>query len=179
MIVLAFAFVPILSAPVVCVSNVSVLVAVIVVPPKIRLPFIRVLPVKVVEARVDEPVEIKVPILLVLALVVEAFSVVKLAVVPNSVATVPETAFKVEAKKLLKTFKLVIDEVAATSEFVFRLVVVAFVIVPLVAVTELPESPGAVNIPVTARLVIVALVKVALPAFSADATNSAKTALLE
>jgi hypothetical protein len=101
--------------------------------------------------------------LVVEAFVVDAFSVAKLAVVPHRVVIVPDTA----------------EKIFETKFEIFALVEVELVIVPLVAVIDAPESPGAEKIPVTAKFVIVALVNVAFPALSAEATNSANTALLE
>ena len=88
----------------------------------------------------------------VVALVVEAFRVAKLAVVPNSVPIVAEVKLAIEAKRVDNTFRLVIDEVAAIREFVLMLVEVELVIVPLVAVREV-----GLRVEIE-RLVIVALV---------------------
>jgi hypothetical protein len=73
--------------------------------------------------------------LLVEALVVEAFKVKKLPVVPQSVVMVALTAFKIFANKFVRTFKLVIEDVAATNKFVLKLVEVELVIVELVVFT--------------------------------------------
>ncbi len=53
-------------------------------------------------------------------------------VVDQRVTIVPVTAFSTLVNRLVSTFKLVIVEVAETSELVFRLVVVALVNVALV-----------------------------------------------
>jgi hypothetical protein len=58
-------------------------------------------------------------------------SVAKFPVVPNSVPIVAEAKLAREAKRVERMFRLVIDEVAATSELVLRFVEVELVIVPL------------------------------------------------
>lgn len=68
----------------------------------------------------------------------------------------------IDANKLDSTFRLVIDEVAATSELVLRLVVVALVKV------ELDEVRFVFEILVAARFVDVELEIVALVEFSVD-----------
>jgi hypothetical protein len=89
--------------------------------------------------------------------VVDAFNVAKLAVVPHSEVIVPETAEKIFEKRFVSTFRFVIDEVAATNEFVFKLVEVEFVIVPFATLIAGRERF------VNERLVIVADVRVAFP----------------
>ena len=95
--------------------------------------------------------------LVVEAFVVDAFNVAKLAVVPHSEVIVPETAEKIFEKRFVSTFRFVIDEVAATNEFVFKLVEVEFVIVPFATLIAGRERF------VNERLVIVAEVSVAFP----------------
>lgn len=53
--------------------------------------------------------------LLVVAFDVDAFKVAKLAVVPNRVVIVPETAVKIFENKLERIFRFVIEEVAART----------------------------------------------------------------
>ncbi len=95
--------------------------------------------------------------LVVVEFVVDAFRVAKLAVVPNKVPIVAEVKLAIAAYRVESTFKFVIDEVAATSELVFRLVDVELVIVPFATLIE-----GSVRF-VNERLVIVADVRVAFP----------------
>jgi hypothetical protein len=70
---------------------------------------------KVVEARVDEPVAKIFCVLVVEALVVVEFRVVIVPVVAKRFVNIPDTAVNVDANKLLNTFKLLIDDVAATN----------------------------------------------------------------
>ena len=76
-------------------------------------------------------VPLKVTALDVVAFVVEALSVAKLPVVPNSVPIVAEVKLAIDAKRVERMFRLVIEEVAATRELALKLVDVELVIVPL------------------------------------------------
>jgi hypothetical protein len=60
-------------------------------------------------------VPLKVTALDVVALVVEAFRVWKLPVVPKSVPIVAEVKFAIEAKRAERIFRLAIDDVAART----------------------------------------------------------------
>lgn len=73
--------------------------------------------------------------LVVVAFVVLALSVAKFAVVPHRVVMVAEIALNTFANKLVRTFKLVIEEVAATKRLVLKFVEVELVIVPFVTLT--------------------------------------------
>ena len=70
---------------------------------------------RVVEARVDEPVAKRLTVLVVVALVVEALEVMKLEEFPKRVVIYVFAKFAVAAKKFVKTFRLVIEEVAANN----------------------------------------------------------------
>ena len=71
----------------------------------------------------------------VVELVVEAFRVAKFAVLPKSVPTVAEVKLAMAANRLDNTFRFVIVDVAATSEFVLMFVEVELVIVELVTIS--------------------------------------------
>ncbi len=71
----------------------------------------------------------------------------------------PVTAERIFANKLFNTFKLVIEDVAATRELVFKLVVVAFVIVEF---EDVRKEVDAVKIFAESELVVDALVVEAL-----------------
>ena len=92
---------------------------------------------------------------MVVALLVDAFEIAKLEVEPNNVVMLAEIADSTLVNKLVSTFRLVIDDVAETSELVFKLVEVELVIVPLVVLIDGRDRL------VIERLVIVALVIVA------------------
>jgi hypothetical protein len=105
--------------------------------------------------------------LVVVALLVDALEVRKLEEEPNKVVMSAEIAESAFAIRLVSTFRLVIEEVAATNEFVFRLVVVAFDMLAFVAdkfvIVAKSELNKFANKLVEVELLVTREVRVALP----------------